>query len=100
MITADERMYTIRIHTLDGLSDDRLAVALDVLRTLRSLRREGVRSIWYPAGAVGFDAAVDLGNVGLVMLRETGAGVLVMLRPWRRIQRMNQRQGESQRGRP
>jgi hypothetical protein len=71
-------------NSLDKLPDDRLAVALDVLRFLRANLRDGCRSWYWPSGTDEFQAGFDLSNAGYCHGRETAGGVRVIFRRRRR----------------
>jgi hypothetical protein len=70
--------------SLDRLPDDRLAVAINVLRFLRANLRDGCRSWYWANGAPEFQAGFDLCNVGLCHGREIAGGVRVIFRRKRR----------------
>jgi len=73
---------------LDRLPDERLGIALDVLRFLRATIRGNCRSWWYASGTDEFRAVFDLFNyTRQIHAREIAGGVRVILRRRKAVRR-------------
>jgi hypothetical protein len=70
--------------TLDRLTDDRLATAIDLLRFLRGALNGDTRSWWAANGTDEARALVDLANIGLIHGREMAGGIRAILRRQKR----------------